>query len=101
LVYIQRYAPRYRPQFRYRPLFRYRPQFSYRYVPQYVARFRAPFTTRYMPHYMARYMPRFRKLFQNRWDALVEVRRQQRGAYTPEEWKMRLADIQKRRRVKK
>jgi len=73
LVYIQRYTPRYCPQFRYR----------------------------YVPQYMARYMPRFRKLFQNRWDALMETRRQQRGAYTPEEWKMYLANIQKRRRVKK
>lgn len=73
MVYIQRYTPRYSPQFRYR----------------------------YVPQYMARYMPRFRKLFQSRWDALMEIRRQQRGAYTSEELKMRLADIQKRRRVKK
>lgn len=68
---------------------------------RYTPRFRKPFQNRYAPQYLARYMPRFQNRFQNRWDALMEVRRQQRGAYTPEEWKMRLADIQKRRRVKK
>ena len=101
MVYVQRYTPRYRPQLRCNYVPRYTPQYMTQYTPRYLPRFRK--MARYLPRfrYTPHYMTRFRELFQNRWDALARIRRQKRGAYTPEEWKMRLAEIQKQRRIKK
>ena len=39
----------------------------------------------YTPRFRPRYRPILRRLFQSRWDALIERRRQQRHAYTSEE----------------
>ena len=56
------------------------------------SRFLPRYKPRYTPRFTPRFTPRLKKVFQSRWDSITarfrqlrELRRQQRGAYTPEE----------------
>ena len=61
----------------------------YKFVPKYRVRYRPM----YRPKYRSTYTPRFRPLFKPSWDALIDRRRQQRRAYTREEFSKIISEL--------